>query len=209
MLVFPGHDYHCREHSTLGEERAKNDRLRRRPRAEYVAWLAGLKMGPAPWMVDVIRANAACTRDPNAVAIPAEGNTCEVKAPPVAPGGGAVRTIRCEEVAALLVRIRARSSSTCAIRMSGFRSWAASRGRASSRSPSSRRASRSCAASKPNPSLPFARWGRSAKAAAILMGAGFTNIQSMDGGMVRWSSCMLPVTRQPIPANPINRPSAS
>jgi glyoxylase-like metal-dependent hydrolase (beta-lactamase superfamily II)/rhodanese-related sulfurtransferase len=210
MLVFPGHDYHCREHSTLGEERAKNDRLRRRPRAEYVAWLAGLKMGPAPWMVDVIRANAACTRDPNAVAIPAEGNTCEVKAPPVAPGGGAVRTIRCEEVAALL----GKNPRPFILDVRNPDEWVSELGRVEG------------ARLLPLPELPARlqelrgleaqpiitickMGGRSAKAAAILMGAGFTNIQSMDGGMVRWSSCMLPVTRQPIPANPINRPSAS
>lgn len=84
LLVFPGHDYRGQTSSTLGEERRRNQRLAPRTRDEYVAWLGSMQFGAAGWMNDVLRANAACTRDARAVAVPTDARTCE--AVPAAEG---------------------------------------------------------------------------------------------------------------------------
>jgi glyoxylase-like metal-dependent hydrolase (beta-lactamase superfamily II)/rhodanese-related sulfurtransferase len=193
MLVFPGHDYHCHSHSTLGEERAKNERLRRRSRAEYVAWLAEFKLGAAEWMVDVIRANAACTCDPNAVAIPAETNTCEVKAPAAASG---MRTITCESLAELL----GKNPRPFVLDVRNRDEWVGELGRVDGAKliPLPELAGRvgELKGLEQRPIVTICKMGgRSAKASGILMNAGFTDVRSMDGGMVRWNACMLPVSR--------------
>lgn len=79
LLIFPAHDYHGRQNSTLGEERQQNPRLKKRSRDEYVDWLETLKLGPADWMADVIRANYACAQDPREAWIPVDQPACEVK----------------------------------------------------------------------------------------------------------------------------------
>ncbi len=46
LLIFPGHDYHHRTHSTLAEQRRGNPRLQPRSREAYVAWLRDLRLAP-------------------------------------------------------------------------------------------------------------------------------------------------------------------
>lgn len=45
----------------------------------YIDYLDGLKLGPAEWMKDVLKANYACARDPKAAWIPMDVPACEVK----------------------------------------------------------------------------------------------------------------------------------
>jgi glyoxylase-like metal-dependent hydrolase (beta-lactamase superfamily II)/rhodanese-related sulfurtransferase len=196
LWVYPGHDYRCRDRSALAEERNKNERLRPRGRKEYVEWLSGFQLGPAPWMVDVIRANTACTRDPNAVRIPAENATCEAK-PSSAPPGG-IRTATPEDLAQLLRRPAGERPFVLDVRNPD--EFVGELGHVEG------------ATLIPLPELPMRlhelrgreavpvytickMGGRSAKAAGILQGAGFKNVISMEGGMVRWNQCQLPVTR--------------
>lgn len=194
-LVYPGHDYHCRSHSTLGEERRQNERLRPRQRQEYVDWLQGFRLGAAEWMLEVIRANAACTRDPNAVAIPAENATCEVKAPPAASTGG-IRTIRCEDLAAwreakkphVVLDVRQPDEYVGELgHIEGARlvPLADLAGRVGELQ--DLRDATIVTVCKMG--------GRSAKAAGLLVAAGFRDVVSMDGGMVRWNACSLPIAR--------------
>lgn len=78
-LVFPAHDYHGQAYSTLGQERRTNPRLQFDSRDEYVRWLSNLALPPVEWMKEVLNANYACTRDPNAAWIPKDLPACEVK----------------------------------------------------------------------------------------------------------------------------------
>jgi rhodanese-related sulfurtransferase len=198
VQVFPGHDYHCRQSSSLAEERVKNTRLQPRTRGAYVEWLAGFKLGAAPWMLDVVRANFACTRDPKAVAIPAETATCEVKggADPGPPGAAAVKTITPEELAEKL----GRREPAFVLDVRNPDEFTGELGHIDG------------ALLIPLPELPARlgelkgrerdavytvckMGGRSAKAAGILTAAGFTNVTSVAGGMARWCQAQLPVRK--------------
>jgi len=76
--ILPAHDYRNRAPSDLGRQRRLNPHLRPRTKEEFVGYLRGLCLGPAEWMTEVLKANHACSRDPRAVAIPADVNPCEV-----------------------------------------------------------------------------------------------------------------------------------
>lgn len=199
--VFPGHDYHGRAHSTLGEERHNNDRLRtRRSRNEYIQWLAGFKLGAADWMAKVVQANYLCTRDPNAVEIPCERNTCEVKAPPMAAPVGVsvapVRTITCELLAELLTSqkpdllldVRNPDEYTGELgHIAGTRLI-----------PLPEIAARAHEINdyKNKSVVTICKMGgRSAQAASALVSLGFRNVSTMAGGMARWSGLGLPVEK--------------
>lgn len=76
LLLYPAHDYQGQTHSTLGAERKVNPILAPKPREAYIQWWLERKFGPADWMNEVVKANAACTRDLRAVAIPKEQAAC-------------------------------------------------------------------------------------------------------------------------------------
>ena len=50
-----------------------------RSREEFVGYVEDLKLGPAEWMKDVLKANYSCARDPKAAWIPVDVPACEVK----------------------------------------------------------------------------------------------------------------------------------
>ena len=50
-IVWPGHDYHGRTHSTIGTERATNARVAGKSLAEFVATMSGLNL-PKPTRID-------------------------------------------------------------------------------------------------------------------------------------------------------------
>ncbi len=79
LIVYPAHEYRGREPSGLGDQKKRNPNLQQRTKDEYVKWLNDMKLGPAEWMKDVLKANCNCTRDPKAASIPAGAPTCEVK----------------------------------------------------------------------------------------------------------------------------------
>lgn len=79
LIVYPAHEYRNREPSSLGSQKKRNPHLKPRGKEEFVQYLEDLKLGPADWMVDVLKANYACARDPKAAWIPADVNACEVK----------------------------------------------------------------------------------------------------------------------------------
>ncbi len=79
LVVYPAHEYRNRKPSTLGEQKERNPHLRLRSKKEFIKYLEELKLGPAEWMMDVLKANHACARDPGAVWIPVDLPACEVK----------------------------------------------------------------------------------------------------------------------------------
>ncbi|MBI3819649.1 MAG: MBL fold metallo-hydrolase [Planctomycetes bacterium] len=194
LWIHPGHDYHARERSTLGEERTKNDRLARRTRTEYIQWLAGFKLGASDWMVKVIQANYSCTRDPNAVEIPCEGNTCEVKASPAQ--GGAVREIACESLAKLLTTNR--PDLILDVRNPDEYTGELGHIDGARLLPLPDLAARAAEINefKNKSIITICKMGgRSAKAAQTLAGLGFGDVRSMTGGMARWKSLNMPVVK--------------
>lgn len=78
LVVYPAHDYRNRQPSTLGEQKTKNPHLKPRTKAEYIQYLESLRLGPAEWMKEVLKANQACSRNPNAVRIPDNVSACEI-----------------------------------------------------------------------------------------------------------------------------------
>ena len=79
LIVYPAHEYRRRQPSSLEQQKKTNPFLRPKSKADYIAFLQDLKLGPADWMKDVLKANYACARDPKAAWIPVDVPACEVK----------------------------------------------------------------------------------------------------------------------------------
>ncbi len=79
LIVYPGHEYRNRLPSSLKDQKLRNPILKPRTRQDHIEYLEGLRLGPADWMKDVLKANYACARDPKAAWIPVDVPACEVK----------------------------------------------------------------------------------------------------------------------------------
>lgn len=79
MVVYPGHEYRSRKPSTLADQKMRNPFFKHRTQSEYVRFVEELKLGPAEWMKEVLKANCACTRDLKSVHIPQGVSACEVQ----------------------------------------------------------------------------------------------------------------------------------
>ncbi len=99
LVVYPAHEYRHRQPSSLKDQKARNPNLQPRSRQAYIDYLEGLKLGPADWMKDVLKANFACARDPKAAWIPVDLPACEVKGTlPLGANDQVVEGISAEEV---------------------------------------------------------------------------------------------------------------
>lgn len=187
LLVYPAHDYHERIVSTLAAERRNNPRLQPRSREDYIQWLDDLRLGPSAWMEDMIKANYACALDPKAAWIPVDEATCEVSGNKSNINDEKVRTVSAKRVSAelssddppFLLDVRQPDEFIGALgHMPG-------------------------SALIPIAELPHAldrledkkdspivtvchSGGRSKTAAAILTVAGFSNVRSLEGGILSW-----------------------
>ena len=56
-LVFPGHDYHGRTHSRIGDERRGNPRLVGQTRASFIELMARLHLPPPAHIAEAVPAN--------------------------------------------------------------------------------------------------------------------------------------------------------
>jgi sulfur dioxygenase len=79
LTVYPAHEYRGRQPSSLAIQKIQNPHLKRRTKEEFIRYIEDLKLGPADWMRDVLKANYACARDPSAAWIPADLPACELK----------------------------------------------------------------------------------------------------------------------------------
>lgn len=81
LMVYPAHDYRNRQPSNLRQQKETNLHLQKslETREAFVNYLNDLKLGPADWMKDVLKANYSCARDPKAAWIPTDSPACEVK----------------------------------------------------------------------------------------------------------------------------------
>jgi sulfur dioxygenase len=81
LIVYPAHDYRSRVPSSLGRQKTTNPHMLKSNESKeaFVQYLEDLKLGPADWMKDVLKANYACARDPKAAWIPVDMPACEIK----------------------------------------------------------------------------------------------------------------------------------
>jgi len=79
IMVYPAHEYRDRVPSSLNNQRKTNPHLKDQTEKEFITYINDLKLGPADWMRDVLKANYKCAMDPNAAWIPVDVPACEVK----------------------------------------------------------------------------------------------------------------------------------
>jgi glyoxylase-like metal-dependent hydrolase (beta-lactamase superfamily II)/rhodanese-related sulfurtransferase len=79
IIVYPAHDYRNRKPSNIKQQKQTNPHLKERSKEEFIIYLEDLKLGPADWMKDVLKANYSCAQDPKAAWIPVDTPACEVK----------------------------------------------------------------------------------------------------------------------------------
>lgn len=71
-LVWPGHDYKGRSHSTIAEEKRLNPRLAGKSKAEFTEIMGALGLPPPKRLHEAVPANRACGRAPEGVVAPKE-----------------------------------------------------------------------------------------------------------------------------------------
>jgi hypothetical protein len=59
-LVYPGHDYRGHTASTIGEEKQWNPRFAGRERANFIEFMANLKLSLPQKMMEAVPANQSC-----------------------------------------------------------------------------------------------------------------------------------------------------
>jgi glyoxylase-like metal-dependent hydrolase (beta-lactamase superfamily II)/rhodanese-related sulfurtransferase len=198
MFVYPAHDYRGQTHSTLGQERQTNPRLRFTSRDQYIRWLSNLACSPADWMIKVVEANYACTQDPKAAWIPVDLPACEVQGPlTLGVDGQPVKTISAEEAKQ---QIDAGGDAVFVLDVREYDEYVGPLGHiaGSLLIPVQELAKRldEVEPYRDKEIIALCRsGGRSHTAAGILMQAGFTNVASMAGGMLRWNEMGYPVTQ--------------
>ncbi len=186
LTVLPGHDYRGNDHGRLADERRRNPRLQHRSRDDYVRWLSDLRLDPAAWMLDVLRANAEGRTDAAGLAIPTEGACCEVRggdAPPAVP------TVAPEE---LVSRLRASTAPFLVLDVREPHEYVGELGHV----PGARNLSvkqlearlRELDDVRARDLFVICRSGaRSARATDLLRKAGFARAVNVAGGMQAWS----------------------
>jgi len=78
LLVHPAHEYRNRQPSTLAQQKKTNPYFQYTSKDQYLRFVAQLKLTPAEWMKDVLKANYACAQNPKAAWIPIDISACEV-----------------------------------------------------------------------------------------------------------------------------------
>jgi glyoxylase-like metal-dependent hydrolase (beta-lactamase superfamily II)/rhodanese-related sulfurtransferase len=198
VMVFPAHDYRGQIHSTLGQERQTNPRLRFTSRDEYVRWLSNLALPPAEWMKEVVKANYVCSQDPKAVWIPVDLPACEVRGTlTLGVDGQPVKTIM---PAQARQQIDTGGDAVVVLDVRRYDEYADELGHieGSLLIPVQELACRldELEPYRDKEIITVCRsGGRSHTAAGILMQAGFTRVASLGGGMLQWNALDYPVTR--------------
>ena len=196
LIVHPAHEYRHRKPSSLADQRVRNPHLKPRSKQEFIHYIEDLKLGPADWMKDVLRANYACARDPKAAWIPIDVPACEVKG---TLGHGVndqqVATIAPQDLMARLdageapILLDVRESSELGGELGHIRGIK----HIPIGSLSTRLAELEADACKDIITV-CRSGGRGHTAAQILMQAGFPRVMVLHGGMAAWKSAGYPVT---------------
>jgi len=185
-MVYPAHEYRNRKPSDLDNQRLTNPHLKHMSKEEFTSYINDLKLGPADWMKDVLKANYSCSTDPNAAYIPTDVPACEIKG---TLGAGAenvtIEFISKEALSslpsALLIDVREPSELNDALgHIEGVVNIPV--GQLSHRLDE-------LSGYKNKPIVSICRsGGRATTAAQVLMSAGFENVKVLEGGMIGYRS---------------------
>ncbi|MFN8093846.1 MAG: MBL fold metallo-hydrolase [Vicinamibacteria bacterium] len=188
-LVLPGHDYASRTESTVSAERAGNPNLAPRSRADYVSW-AGASARPTPvWMIETLRLNNEGTRDTGPVLAPSDAPAaCACATAPV--GAAAPAAVPEWSVAELKRRLDA-GETPFLLDVRQPEEFTGELGHVPGAHliPLGELPARlgEIASRKHETVVTICRSGaRSARAAALLREAGFTDVVNMAGGTLAW-----------------------
>ncbi len=190
LVVYPAHEYRDRLPSSLNEQKVSNPLLKLPSKQAYVEYLESLQLGPADWMKDVLKANYACARDPQAAWIPVDVPACEVK-------GTLARGANDQQVAAIPVQqVQEQLKSEKPPIILDVRTPEEFTGELGHlplalNIPVTDLAKRldELEANKSNEIITVCKsGGRAHTAAQILMQAGFPHVHVMMGGMLAWTS---------------------
>jgi len=198
LIVYPAHDYHGKTSSRLGEEKQQNEYFEPRSRTQYVEWLQNRAAEAPDWMLDVLKANYACARDPRAVWIPVDAPACMMPNPQaVGANEQAVRTISPDEVRDRLTVSEANRPVILDVREPEELIGPLGHLEDAVLVPVGRLPERLDEVEPYRDREIIAvckAGGRSATAASILMQAGFAHVLSMDGGMQAWNERGFPTS---------------
>jgi glyoxylase-like metal-dependent hydrolase (beta-lactamase superfamily II)/rhodanese-related sulfurtransferase len=197
-LVLPGHDYAGRTESTVSAERLANPNLAPRSRDEYVAWARASARPTPAWMIETLRLNHEGTRDTALVLAPADAPAaCACATPPAQDAASAAgpewsvdelkRRLDAGQKP-LLLDVRQPEEFTGELghvpgaRLIPLGELPARLGE--------------IALQKHETVVTICRSGaRSARSAALLRQAGFTDVVNMAGGTLAWRRQGFPVER--------------
>lgn len=195
LVVYPGHDYRNRKPSMLGMQLVRNPHMAFHARQDFIDYLEGLKLGPADWMKEVLKANVSCTRDLKAAFIPSGVSACEVMGTKD-DGGAKMATIKTHEVEKkigdkeLLLLLDVREGHELADHLGHIEGIIhipvdqLSRRISEIKGLKDREVISICRSG-----------GRATQAAKILVKEGFSKVSVMEGGMVEWNKDGNPVKR--------------
>ncbi|UCE63586.1 MAG: MBL fold metallo-hydrolase [Nitrospirota bacterium] len=188
LIVYPAHEYRDRLPSSLKDQKESNPLLKLPTKQAYVDYLDSLQLGPADWMKEVLKANYACARDPQAAWIPVDVPACEVK-------GTLEQGVNDQQVAAIPVDVvKERLKSQTPPVMLDVRTPGEFTGELGHISQAinipvtdlSHRLGELESAKDKEIITVCKSGGRAHTAAQILMQAGFSQVHVMMGGMLAW-----------------------
>jgi glyoxylase-like metal-dependent hydrolase (beta-lactamase superfamily II)/rhodanese-related sulfurtransferase len=197
-IVLPGHDYAGRTESTVSAERIANPNLASRSREEYVRWAAAAVRPTPAWMIETLRLNNEGARDPGLVVAPSDApaacacatTPAGAAAPPTGPEWSVDELKRRLDAGQrpLLLDVRQPEEFTGELgHVPGARLIPL--GELSARLGE-------IALQKHETVVAICRSGaRSARAAALLRQAGFTDVVNMTGGTLAWRRLGFPLER--------------
>ncbi len=195
VIVHPGHDYRNRVPSTILEQKERNPFFRPRSQSEYVRFVEELRLGPADWMKEVVKANLTGAREQGRLYIPKDISACEAQGTmspcanqmePQAITARELKQLLDEKTNLLLLDVRETAELTGELgHLPGIVHIPV--GSISSRFLELK---------------PYAQTeiisickmgGRASTAAKILLGEGFPKVRVLTGGMTAWAQNNLPV----------------
>lgn len=198
LIVYPAHEYRNREPSSLGRQRQTNPHLKTRTKEEFVSYIEDLRLGPADWMKDVLKANYSCARDPKAAWIPVDIPACEVKG----TLDHGVNDIEVEPISAEELKLKLDSSKPpILLDVREEKELISELGHIEgiTHIPIASLTSRlaEIESKMGNEVVTVCRSGaRAYTGAQILKQVGFNNVTVLEGGMLRWNELKYPINKE-------------
>lgn len=197
LVVHPGHEYRGKTPSSLKDQKTKNPHAAPKTKEKYNRYVQSLLLGPADWMHGVINANMSCTKNPHAVWIPQDTSACEVQSGPLPKSSLNVSKITPHELKDRLDQKR--SCLILDVREAEEFREPIGRMPTITHIPLADVLERltDLTPHQDKEIITVCRTGRRAAIAAeMLMNAGFTKVQVLEGGMALWHQSGFPVIRE-------------